>query len=130
VVNYLPATPTVNIDSGSETSFTASLDTYYIIDTASAAVTVTLPVGADSDGHWVIIQNSPAGGYQVGGTVAGNSITIQSQSSEDITTTGTTSESLGPPTSTVTAACRRYFPTGANSGTGSGQAGITGWDTN
>ena len=130
MVSSLYATPVSNVDSGSVTSFTASLDTYYVIDTATAAVTVTLPVGASSDGHWLIIQNAPADGYQVGGTVAGHDITIQTQASEDLVITGQTSQTLSAPTSTVTAACKRYFPTGANSGTGAGQAGITGWDEN
>jgi hypothetical protein len=130
MTSYLPATTVVDVDSADTTSLDAELDTYYIIDTATAGVTITLPDGASSDGHWVIIQNAPAGGFQVGGSVAGNNVTIETSGSDDLVIAGSSSESLGPPTSTVTAACKRFFPTGNNSGTGAGEAGITGWDEN
>jgi hypothetical protein len=101
--------------------------TFYIIDTTAAAVTVNLPSGAGTT-DWITIQNAPASGPQVGGGTPGHNITINAAPGETIEANA--SETLGPPVSPITAACRRYFPTSTNSGTGAGQAGITGWATN
>lgn len=112
------------VNSAVTTTVTAVAGGYYVIDTATAAVTVNLPAGASST-DWITIQNAPASGPQVGGATPGHTITINPAAGETIE--GSSSDSLGPPTSTVTAACRRYYPTGTNSGTA---AGITGWATN
>jgi len=129
MVDYLPACTVVNVDSGTDTAIDAELDHYYYIDTDDADVTVTLPSGEDATGgHWIIIQNAPATGKQVGGSSVGNDVIIAAQAGETIN--GNSSETLGPPTSIITATCRRYYPSGDNSGTGAGQAGLTGWDQN
>lgn len=124
MVTYLAALTVSYVDSAVTTSFTAQPDVYYVIDTATAGVTVTLPTGT-AIGHSIVIANAPANGPQRGGVVAGNNLTIDPGAGETIE--GNASDTLGPPTSTVTAATRQYFPTGANSGSGAGQAGFTGW---
>jgi hypothetical protein len=117
---YQKAQAIVTINSATTTMVTATPDTFYLIDTATAAVTVTLPASVEP-GSVVSVQNFPAGGFQVGGTVVGNNLTIQTTSPETFDDGGT-SQGLGPPSSEITAAARTYFPTGTDS-----QAGYNGW---
>lgn len=110
-MRYLPALATAYIDSAATTTFTAATDTYYVVDTAAAAVTAILPAGV-ALGHWIVIQNAPANGFQLGGTTAGNNVTVQGSSGE--TFEGTTTDTISPPTSTVTAAAHKFFPAGGS----------------
>jgi hypothetical protein len=108
------------IDSAITSVVTAVTDTYYVVDTAMTAVSVTLPPGIPV-GQVITIQNAPNNGPQMGGTVPGGNVTILTTSPE-VFDDGTTSQVLGPPTSMITAACRTYYPTG-----GVAQAGFAGW---
>lgn len=117
---YQQAQAFAYIDSAVTTSFTASPSTYYVVDTAAAPVTCTLPPGI-AIGQVVTVQNAPASGFQQGGTVPGNNLVINTTSPE-VFDDGTASQALGPPTSMITAAARTYYPTGP-----SAQAGFNGW---
>jgi hypothetical protein len=117
---YEQAQAQAYIDSSVTTSFTASPGTDYTIDTATAAVTATLPA-AGTIGQVITLRNAPANGPQMGGTVTGNTLTILTTSPETFDD-GTSSDTLGPPTSMITAACRTYYPTGPGT-----QAGFNGW---
>lgn len=110
----------IYIDSAATTSFTAQPSRYYVVDTAHAAVTCTLPPNIPV-GQVVTVQNAPANGAQMGGPVNGNNLTIQTTSPE-VFDDGGTSQGLGPPSSLITAAARTYNPTG-----GIAQAGYDGW---
>lgn len=99
------------VNSASTTAFTAVNSTGYVVDTAAAAVTVTLPTGIAAGG-FVVIKNWPAGGPQFGGS-GGHNITIQAGAGEAIDQ-GTVT--LNPPTSPATAATSKMVPTGAAGG--------------
>jgi hypothetical protein len=97
----------------------AEVDTYYVVDTASAAVTITFPTGV-AVGHWIIVQNAPAGGPQLpGGGNPGHDVTVIAGDGE--TFEGDSPVTIGPPTSRTTAACHQFFPVGP------GQAGQSGF---
>jgi hypothetical protein len=118
----LPALTQVYVDSAVTTSLTMAIDHYYVVDTAVAAVTLTLPTGVNI-GHWIVIQNAPANGPQLGGGTVGNNINVKSGTGE--TVEGSKNDSaLSPPTGPTTAKGRIYFPTGPNS---SGSGFGTGW---
>lgn len=121
-MRYLQALTLVYVDSASTASLTAAADTYYIVDTATAAVTITLPSGI-AIGHWIVVQNAPASGFQMGGAVTGSNVTVAAGSGE--TLEGASTDTVVPPVSTVTAAAHKYFPVGAaaaTSGFGAGWA--------
>lgn len=101
------------VDSSVTTSLTASVNTLYVVDTAAAAVTVTLP-SAVAIGNWVVIVNAPANGPQMGGTAPGNNITVAASGGETIE--GSSTFTRHPPTSLVTAATSKFWPAGAASG--------------
>jgi hypothetical protein len=105
------------VNSADTTSVTAAVDTYYVVDTASTAVTITFPAGV-AIGHWIIVQNAPAGGLQLGGTNPGHDVTVVAGDGE--TFEGDSSVTVSPPTSRTTAACRQYFPVGPESADQSG----------
>jgi hypothetical protein len=118
-MKFLTAPKMTYLDSALVTSVDAQVDHYYVVDTAAAAVQITFPAGVGI-GHWIIVQNAPANGPQLGGT-AGHDITIRPGPGETIE--GRPQDVLGPPRSEVTAAARPYHPTGeaaANSGFGPG----------
>lgn len=117
---YQEAQSFTYIDSAVTTDFTAAPSTYYVVDTKVAAVTCHLPAAVPV-GKVITVQNAPAGGAQVGGTNAGNNLTITTTSPE-VFDDGSTSQGLGPPSSPITAAARIYYPTGTGS-----QAGFNGW---
>jgi len=110
----------VYINSAVTSVLTASPDTYYVVDTAMTAVTITLPPGIPA-GQVITIQNAPNNGPQLGGTVPGSNVNIRTTSPE-VFDDGTTSQALGPPATMITAAARTYYPTG-----GIAQAGFSGW---
>ena len=119
----LPALIQTYIDSNVTTSFTAVSDTYYVVDTAIAAVTITLPIGV-TIGHQIVIQNAPATGPQLGGVTVGHNITVNGGSGE---TVEGGSDTIVPPTTLTTPASRKYFPVGSassNSGFGAGWVGL------
>jgi len=123
-VTLLDVPAFVYVDSAQTTSVTAAADTYYVVDTASAAVTIKFPT-AVAIGHWIVVQNAPAGGKQLGGTSAGHNVTLVAGAGE--TFEGASSVALSPPTGSTTAACRQYFPVGsqaAQSGFGPGWAHV------
>lgn len=111
----------VYVDSGSTTTLTASANTFYVVDTAAHAVTITLPAGV-AIGNWIIVLNAPLNGPQMGGTVPGHTITVAASGGETIEGSATTTRT--PPTSLVTAATSRFWPVGAapSSGFGAGWA--------
>jgi hypothetical protein len=117
---YQNAQEIIEVDSSVTTLLDAQPGCFYIIDTSAAAVTVVLPAGI-AIGDVITVQNFPAGGFQVGGTVAGNNLVIDTTSPE-LFDDGSSSQTLGPPTSAITAAARTYYPTGPGS-----QAGFNGW---
>lgn len=126
MVAYLETLTVVQVSSAVHTTWTAAVNTLIVIDTSTAAVTVTMPAGATAIiGNSIIIKNAPANGPEVGGAVVGNTITIDPAAGETIE--GNTSDSLGPPTEPYTEATRQYWPTSTNSGTSPGEAGFTGW---
>jgi len=110
----------VYIDSAVTSVLLASPDTYYVVDTVMTAVTITLPPMLPV-GQVITIQNAPNNGLQMGGTAPGNNVNILTTYPETFDD-GTASQALGPPTSTITAAARTYYPTG-----GVAQAGFAGW---
>jgi hypothetical protein len=114
----LPLLTWAYVDSGSTTALTAAVDTGYVIDTATALVTVTLPTGTPA-GHTVIIKNWPLGGPQFGGIVTGHNVTVQAGPGESIDQ-GT--DTVNPPTTPQTAATHKLVSTGP-AGWGAG----TGW---
>lgn len=114
------------VDSAQTTSVIAEVDTYYVVDTASAAVTITFPAGVTL-GHWIVVQNAPAGGLQLpGGTNPGHDVTLVAGNGE--TFEGDSSVTVTAPTSRTTAASRQYFPVdpsrAAQSGFGAGWAHV------
>ncbi len=116
----------VYVNSDQTKSVTAEVDTYYVVDTASAAVTITFPT-AVTLGHWIVVQNAPAGGLQLpGGSNPGHDVTLIAGNDE--TFEGDSSVSVSAPTSRTTAACRQYFPVdprwAGQSGFGAGWAHV------
>lgn len=116
----------VYVDSARTTSVTAEVDTYYVVDTASAAVTITFPTGV-ALGHWIVVQNAPAGGLQLpGGSNPGHDVTLVAGNGE--TFEGDSSVTVSAPMSRTTAACRQYFPVdprwAGQSGFGAGWAHV------
>lgn len=117
---YLAALTQVYINSAFITSVTAVIDTYYVADTATAPVAITLPQGVPS-GHWIVVQNAPNNGPQMGGGTVGNNVTVQAGGAE--TLEGSATDIVVPPVSTVTAAAHKYFPVGTSSGSSGFGAG-------
>lgn len=107
----LPTLTWVYINSASTTAFTAANLTAYVVDTAAAPVTVTLPTGVAAGG-FIVIKNWPAGGPQFGGS-GGSNVTIQAGAGEAIDQGSVT---LNPPTSAATAATSKMVPTGPAGG--------------
>ena len=107
----LPQLTWVYINSASTTAFTAANLTADVVDTAAAAVTVTLPTGVAAGG-FVVVKNWPAGGPQFGGS-GGSNVTIQAGAG-DAMDQGTVP--LNPPTSAATAATSTMVPPGAAGG--------------
>ena len=100
------------IDSAVTSEFTATQDMYYVVDTFAGPVTVILPSGIQI-GHWFLIQNAPAGGFQQGGANAGNDITITPSGGESIE--GSASTTLPAPANATQAKGRSHWPTGRRS---------------
>lgn len=110
----------VYVDSSLNTVVEAVAGTYYVVDTAFAAVVIQLPPGA-ALGEVITVKNAPNNGAQMGGSVPGNNLTITTTSPE-VFDDGSTSQGLGPPATLITAAARTYYPTGPGA-----QAGFNGW---
>lgn len=109
----LAALTQVYVNSATTTSLTASVNTLYVIDTAHAGVTLTLPSGV-AIGNWVVVINAPAGGFQMGGTAAGNGVTVAASGGETIE--GNATFNRKAPTSLITAGTSKFWPAGAASG--------------
>ena len=118
-MQYLQSLTQVYVDSSITTTLTATVDTYYVVDTAVAAVTITLPVGVPI-GHCIVVQNAPATGFQLGGSTTGHNVTVNAGGSETIEGGSAT---VVPPTTAATPAAQKYFPVGSASGSSGFGAG-------
>lgn len=117
---YQEAQIVVYIDPSLTPVLPSGVSILYRVDTSKGDFLLILPAGIPVQ-QVVTVQNFPAGGPQVGGTVVGGNVTVQTTSPETFDD-GSTSQVLGPPVSPITAATRTYMPTGTGS-----QAGYNGW---